>query len=125
MFGIEETDNNVLAITGIDLSTYIWTEYLQYRAHARKFDLAIKNREIYRTMKKPKMFYFAKEDILHLVMSHEEEANSVELSPNITAELNAQGELIGLEILQASTFVRDSILEAAQAKLLNLSSPEQ
>jgi hypothetical protein len=42
-------------------------------------------------MKKPKMFYFEKEDILHLVMHDEEEANSVELSPNITAELNAQG----------------------------------
>ena len=67
------------------------------------------------------MFYFEKEDILHLVMSEEEEASSVELSPNITAELNAQGELIGLEILQASTSVRDSILEAVQAKLLNLS----
>jgi uncharacterized protein YuzE len=74
-------------------------------------------------MKKPKMFYFEKEDILHLVMSEEEEASSVELSPNITAELNAQGELIGLEILQASTFVHDSILEAAQAKLLNLARP--
>jgi len=76
-------------------------------------------------MKKPKMFYFEKEDILHLVMSDEEEANSVELSPNITAELNEQGELIGIEILQASTFVRDSIMEAVQAKLLNLTSPEQ
>jgi uncharacterized protein YuzE len=71
-------------------------------------------------MKKPKMFYFEKEDVLHLVMSDEEEANSVELSPNITAELNEQGELIGLEILQASTFIRDSVMEAVQAKLLNL-----
>ena len=76
-------------------------------------------------MNKPKMFYFEKEDILHVVMSNEEEANSVELSPNITAELNAQGELIGIEILQASTFVRDSIMEAVQAKLLNLASPGQ
>jgi uncharacterized protein YuzE len=76
-------------------------------------------------MNKPKMSYFAKEDILHLVISDEEEANSVELSPNITAELNEQGELIGIEILQASTFVRDSILEAVQAKLLNLTSPRQ
>ena len=71
------------------------------------------------------MFYFEKEDILHLVISNEEEANSVELSPNITAELNEQGELIGIEILQASTFVRDSIMEAVQAKLLNLASPGQ
>ena len=76
-------------------------------------------------MNKPKMFYFDKEDILHLVMSNEAEANSVELSPNITAELNEQGELIGIEILQASTFVRDSIMEAVQAKLLNLTSPER
>jgi uncharacterized protein YuzE len=75
-------------------------------------------------MKKPRMFYFEQEDILHLVISEEEEANSVELSPNITAELNAQGELIGLEIVQASTFVRDSILESAQAKLLHLTGPE-
>jgi uncharacterized protein YuzE len=76
-------------------------------------------------MNKPKMFYFEKEDILHLVISNEEEVNSVELSPNITAELNEQGELIGIEILQASTFVRDSIMEAVQAKLLNLASPGQ
>jgi uncharacterized protein YuzE len=76
-------------------------------------------------MSKPKMFYFEKEDILHLVISDEEEANSVELSPNITAELNEQGELIGIEILQASTFVRDSITEAVQAKLLNLTRTEQ
>ncbi|MBI4639234.1 MAG: DUF2283 domain-containing protein [Candidatus Tectomicrobia bacterium] len=71
-------------------------------------------------MKKPKMFYFEAEDILHLVISEEEEANSVELSPNITAELNEKGELIGVEILNASTFVRDSILETVQARVLNL-----
>ena len=76
-------------------------------------------------MNKTRMFYFEKEDILHLVISNEEEVNSVELSPNITAELNEQGELIGIEILQASTFVRDSIMEAVQAKLLNLASPGQ
>ena len=76
-------------------------------------------------MNKPKMCYFEKEDVLHLMISDEEEANSVELSPNITVELNAQGELIGIEILQASTFVRDSIIEAVQAKLLNLASRGQ
>ena len=71
-------------------------------------------------MNKPKMLYFSEEDVLHLVISEDEEANSIELSPNITAELNQQGELIGLEILEASTFVRDAILEGVQAKLLNL-----
>lgn len=65
-------------------------------------------------MNKPKMFYFEKEDILHLVITEEEEANSVELTPNITAELNEKGELIGVEILNASTFVRDAILEGVE-----------
>ena len=76
-------------------------------------------------MNKPKMLYFEEEDILHLVMSDEEEVNSVELSPNITAELNAQGELIGIEILQASTFIRDSLMDTVQAKMLNLTRTGQ
>ena len=73
-------------------------------------------------MTKPKLSYFEQEDILHLVISEEEEANSIELSPNITAELNDKGELIGIEILNASTFVRDAIMEGVQAKVLNLTS---
>jgi uncharacterized protein YuzE len=71
-------------------------------------------------MNKAKMNYFKNEDILHLVISDEKEAGSVELSPNVTAELNENGELIGIEILEASSFIRDSIMEAAQAKMLNL-----
>ena len=51
------------------------------------------------------------------MISEEEEANSIELSPNITAELNKKGELIGIEILNASTFVRDAIMEGVQAKV--------
>jgi len=71
-------------------------------------------------MTKPKMSYFSQEDILHLVISEEAEANSIELSPNITAELNQKGELIGIEILNATTFLRDAVLEGVQAKVLNL-----
>jgi uncharacterized protein YuzE len=55
-----------------------------------------------------------------LLISEEPESASVEISPNITAELNAAGELIGVEILNASTYIRDSILESVQGKLLNL-----
>ena len=69
-------------------------------------------------MSKPRLAYFEKEDILHLVVNEGPEAQSVELSPNLTAELNDKGELIGIEILQASSFLRDTILESAQAKLL-------
>ena len=73
-------------------------------------------------MNRTKMLYFEQEDILHLTITDEAEANSIELSPNITAELNDKGELIGLEITKASSFIRDSILETAQLKLLQLSS---
>jgi len=71
-------------------------------------------------MNNAQMSYFEQEDVLHLVISDEPEAGSVEISPNITAELNAQGALIGIEILRASTFIRDSILETVQGKLLEL-----
>jgi uncharacterized protein YuzE len=74
-------------------------------------------------MDKTKMAYFKEEDILHIVISDEKESDSVELSPNITAELNESGELIGIEILEASSFLRDSILESSQAKLLKLKKP--
>ncbi len=71
-------------------------------------------------MDKTKMTYFKEEDILHFVISEENESKSVELSPNITAELNENGDLIGIEILEASSFIRDSILESAQAKMMDL-----
>jgi uncharacterized protein YuzE len=71
-------------------------------------------------MSKARMAYFEKDDVLHLAISDEAEAGSVEVSPNITAELNAKGELIGIEILRASSFVRDSVLDSVQAKMLDL-----
>ena len=71
-------------------------------------------------MNKTKMAYFEQEDILHLEISDELEGGSIELNPNITAELNGNGELIGIEILNASAFIRDSILESVQAKILSL-----
>ena len=71
-------------------------------------------------MNKTRMTYFEKDDVLHLAISDEPEAGSVEVSPNITAELNAKGELIGIEILSASAFIRDSVLDSIQAKVLDL-----
>ncbi len=75
-------------------------------------------------MNSVQMSYFQKEDVLHLVISDEPEAGSIEVSPNITAELNERGELIGIEILHASTFIRDSILETVQGKMLELTRTE-
>lgn len=75
-------------------------------------------------MNKTRMTYFEAEDILHLVLSEEAEANSVELSPGVTVELNRNGEMIGIEILNASAFLRNSLIESFQFKLLQLPSPE-
>ncbi len=72
-------------------------------------------------MKIPKLVYFDQEDILHLLLADGEEANSVELSPTITAELNAQSEVIGIEVLQASTFMCEALLELAHTQRLELS----
>ena len=71
-------------------------------------------------MSKPRLTYFEKDDVLYLAISDEAEVGSVEVSPNITAELNAAGELIGIEILGASNFIRDSVLESVQARVLDL-----
>ena len=76
-------------------------------------------------MNKPKMNYFPDQDIIHLTMTDDDEVDSMELSPNITAELNADGELIGVEILRASIFLRDFILESTQAKLMHLQQAKQ
>jgi len=73
-------------------------------------------------MSNAQMVYFEENDILHLSISDESEAGSIELSPDVTIELNEKGDLIGIEIINASSFIRDSILESAQAKLLNLNA---
>jgi uncharacterized protein YuzE len=76
-------------------------------------------------MNKTQLSYFKDSDILHINISNDLEADSIEINPNITAELNEKGELIGIEILKASSYLRDFILESVQAKLLNLSVKKQ
>lgn len=71
-------------------------------------------------MGKAKMKYFEREDVLYWAISDDPETGSIEISPNITAEYNDKGELIGIEILKASDFIRDSIAESVQAKMLHL-----
>ena len=71
-------------------------------------------------MNKPRIKYFEAEDVLHLVITDEHEGRSVELNPNITVELNDKNEMIGVEILNASSFLRDAVLDSIQAKTLQL-----
>lgn len=66
-----------------------------------------------------RMQYFPEEDILHVLIHEGEENASVELSPHVTAELDSAGEIIGIEITDATAYVRDTILESAMARLVN------
>ncbi len=75
-------------------------------------------------MNKTRIRYFEQEDVLHLIITEEPESKSIELSPNITVELNDKNELIGVEILNASTFLRDAVLESVQAKTLQVLKAE-
>lgn len=71
-------------------------------------------------MTKPRLRYFEEEDVLQLVITDEPESGSVELSANITVELNDKNEMIGVEILHASSCLRDAVLDSIQAKTLQL-----
>jgi uncharacterized protein YuzE len=57
-------------------------------------------------MKNFKVHYDVKQDILYLAKEGEE-ADVVELSPGVNAELDADGKLIGLEVFKASTLFKD------------------
>jgi len=75
-------------------------------------------------MNEPRLRYFEQEDILHLVISDEPESRSVELSPNITVELNDKNEMIGVEIVKARGFLLDSIQESFHGTSLHLRAPK-
>ncbi|NUQ37713.1 MAG: DUF2283 domain-containing protein [Caldilineales bacterium] len=71
-------------------------------------------------MSDTRMLYFKEKDILHLAITNEQEAGSIEIGHGITAELNESGELIGIEILNASRFIRDAFVDTVQARVLQL-----
>lgn len=55
---------------------------------------------------KPLVNYDPESDILYIVAKEEEEEEFVEIAPGINIELNEKGEVIGIEILNASEFLR-------------------
>jgi uncharacterized protein YuzE len=64
-----------------------------------------------------KMRYFQEEDVIHIAIKPGDEANSYEVSPNVTVELDPEGDIIGVEIIEASKYIRDGLLETINAKL--------
>jgi len=59
-------------------------------------------------MKDFKVSYDDKEDILYIAREGEEE-EVVELSPGVNVELDSSGELIGIELFNASSVLKDVI----------------
>jgi uncharacterized protein YuzE len=62
-----------------------------------------------------KVFYDDEEDILYLAKEGEE-AEVVELSPGVNMELDGNGNLIGIELFQASRMFKD-VLKLMEKKL--------
>lgn len=71
------------------------------------------------------MRYFEEEDIIHILIKPGNEARSVEMSPNITVELDENGDIIGIEIQNATRFIRDGLMESIQARILQGNYPEE
>lgn len=63
-------------------------------------------------MKKTKINYDKKKDILYIVLKHGTEESFEDISENITVEYDAQNKPIGIEIFNASKFLSSQILSS-------------
>lgn len=61
--------------------------------------------------------YYPENDVLHVLIEAGEEASSVEIEPGVTAELNKSGKLIGIEILDASKYLRKLLQQRWEPQL--------
>lgn len=91
-----------------------WTEYLKYRAALRGFDL----KTVEQILKSSKERYVDVATNRHVVVGRC--GGTLVLIPYEVRE----GELIGIEILDASEFLRDTIAESVQARLLGMPPAE-
>ena len=63
-----------------------------------------------------KVLYDEKEDILYLARKGQEE-EVIELYPGVNVELDASGELIGIELINASTLLKD-VIKSMEKRML-------
>ncbi|MCK4401274.1 DUF2283 domain-containing protein [bacterium] len=56
--------------------------------------------------KKPLVSYDEKSDVIYIVSKPGEEEQYVEIAPGVNVELDDRGEVIGIEILNASSFLK-------------------
>jgi uncharacterized protein YuzE len=55
---------------------------------------------------KPIVNYDSKSDILYIVTKKGDEEEFIEIAPGVNVELDAEGQVIGIEILNASEFLK-------------------
>ena len=65
-----------------------------------------------------RLSYYPKSDVLHYVVREGEEFASREVSPGVTLELDERGKLIGIEILDASQFMRQFVVRRFKSPAL-------
>ncbi|MBI4024468.1 MAG: DUF2283 domain-containing protein [Verrucomicrobia bacterium] len=58
-----------------------------------------------------KLRYYAESDVLHYLIAEGEEFVSREVAPGVTLELDEDGRMIGIEILDAARFMKNFVLE--------------
>jgi uncharacterized protein YuzE len=61
--------------------------------------------------------YYPENDVLYVLIEAGEEVKSVEIEPGVTAELNKNGKIIGIEILDASNYLRKLIQQKLEPQL--------
>jgi uncharacterized protein YuzE len=64
-----------------------------------------------KTMKQGTLRYYEESDILYFFLKEGMEKRNIEVVPGVTIELNNKNEIIGIEILDASKFVKNYILK--------------
>jgi uncharacterized protein YuzE len=67
-------------------------------------------------MAESKVRYDVKADVLYLVCDEGEIAQSIEVSPSITAEFSDVGSILGIEILRASKVLTAKVIASLHAK---------
>ena len=69
-----------------------------------------------------RVVYFKQEDILHIMAADGPDVRSIELGPDMTLELDDNGQILGVEILNASQYVPD--LRGHLARQVNTHGPD-
>lgn len=67
-------------------------------------------------MKKNKIHYDRKTDILYIVLQNGKEDHAEEVSPHITVEYNKKGKPIGIEVFKAKELLGNKLLSTQAAQ---------